>query len=54
MIMYGGARFTLSFLGLLVSYYAHHVSVEKELDEDFGAMCDISGYVSCSTVFTSK
>ena len=44
----------LCITGLLVSTYAYYVEFNKEKDSDFVAMCDISAFVSCSKVFTSR
>ncbi|XP_011668383.1 vitamin K epoxide reductase complex subunit 1-like [Strongylocentrotus purpuratus] len=40
--------------GILLSFYALYVELSKEHNPDFQAMCDLSGTISCSKVFTSK
>ncbi|XP_076367268.1 vitamin-K epoxide reductase [Tachypleus tridentatus] len=41
-------------VGLVLSFYAYYVEIEKEHNKDYKALCDISDHMSCSTVFTSK
>ncbi|XP_013781109.1 vitamin K epoxide reductase complex subunit 1-like protein 1 [Limulus polyphemus] len=41
-------------LGLILSFYAYYVEMEKEHNKNYKALCDISDHMSCSTVFTSK
>ncbi|XP_064613124.1 vitamin K epoxide reductase complex subunit 1-like protein 1 [Liolophura sinensis] len=44
----------LCAIGIFASLYAYHVEVSKERDGSYKAMCDISAYISCSKVFTSR
>jgi len=44
----------LCLTGTLLAGYAYYVEVAKEFNPDYQAMCDISAYISCSKVFTSK
>ncbi|CAL4154099.1 unnamed protein product, partial [Meganyctiphanes norvegica] len=44
----------LCLAGTLLSGYAYYVEVAKEFNKDYQALCDISAYISCSKVFTSK
>ncbi|KAJ9579478.1 hypothetical protein L9F63_024415 [Diploptera punctata] len=40
-------------IGLILSYYAYVVETNKEHDEKYEAMCDISEHMSCSKAFMS-
>lgn len=51
-IRYG--MMAVSCVGIMLSTYALHVEVAKETDRSYQAMCDISTYISCSKVFTSR
>ncbi|KAL4660610.1 vitamin K epoxide reductase complex subunit 1-like protein 1 [Arapaima gigas] len=48
------ARVLVCLLGILLSLYAFHVEREKARDPNYRAMCDVSGSISCSKVFTSR
>ncbi|KAG8223297.1 hypothetical protein J437_LFUL001171 [Ladona fulva] len=41
-------------LGILLSYYAYVIETNKEKDESYEAMCDISEHMSCSKAFMSN
>ncbi|XP_072163292.1 vitamin K epoxide reductase complex subunit 1-like [Diadema setosum] len=47
-------RVIICLAGIVLSFYALYVEVSKEHNPNFKAMCDLSGSVSCSKVFTSK
>ncbi|KAA0717394.1 Vitamin K epoxide reductase complex subunit 1-like protein 1 [Triplophysa tibetana] len=47
-------RLLVCLLGILLSMYAFHVEREKSLDASYRAACDVSSWVSCSKVFTSR
>ncbi|XP_059171916.1 vitamin K epoxide reductase complex subunit 1-like protein 1 [Physella acuta] len=44
----------LCLLGLCLSIFALYIEVLKEKNPDYVALCDISGYVSCSRALTSR
>ncbi|XP_069134653.1 vitamin K epoxide reductase complex subunit 1-like protein 1 [Argopecten irradians] len=48
------STYILSFVGILLSFYAYYVETSAEKDKSFKAMCDFSETVSCSKVFTSR
>ncbi|XP_012539690.1 vitamin K epoxide reductase complex subunit 1-like protein 1 [Monomorium pharaonis] len=41
-------------IGLGLSYYAYVVETEKENDDTYEAMCDISEHISCTKVFMTE
>lgn len=41
-------------VGILICIYALHVEHSKESNKEYRALCDISEYMSCSNVLTSK
>ncbi len=41
-------------LGVLICMYSLRVEFYKEKDKNYVAFCDISSYISCSKVLTSK
>ncbi|XP_077338395.1 vitamin K epoxide reductase complex subunit 1-like protein 1 isoform X2 [Lithobates pipiens] len=49
-----GARYAVCVLGIVLALYAFHVEREKERDPAYQAMCDISEWVRCSTVLSSR
>ncbi|CAH2222722.1 vitamin K epoxide reductase complex subunit 1 1 [Pelobates cultripes] len=49
-----GARYAVCVLGIVLSIYAYHVEREKERDPAYRALCDISEWVRCSTVLSSR
>jgi len=44
----------ISLIGLVLSIYALYVEFRASNDPNYVAACDISSYISCSKVFTSK
>uniref|UniRef100_A0A673GAR2 vitamin-K-epoxide reductase (warfarin-sensitive) n=1 Tax=Sinocyclocheilus rhinocerous TaxID=307959 RepID=A0A673GAR2_9TELE len=44
----------LCFLGLVLSVYALHVELSREIDPEYRVMCDLGHSVSCSKVLTSR
>ncbi|XP_073471206.1 vitamin K epoxide reductase complex subunit 1-like protein 1 isoform X2 [Aquarana catesbeiana] len=49
-----GARYAVCVLGIVLALYAFHVEREKERDPGYQAMCDISEWVRCSSVLSSR
>ncbi|XP_065276578.1 vitamin K epoxide reductase complex subunit 1-like protein 1 [Emys orbicularis] len=47
-------RLVLCALGLALSVYALHVESSRERAPGYRAMCDLSPFVSCSKLFTSR
>ncbi|XP_012220287.1 vitamin K epoxide reductase complex subunit 1-like protein 1 [Linepithema humile] len=41
-------------IGLGLSYYAYVVETNKEQDDSYEALCDISEHISCTKVFMSE
>uniref|UniRef100_A0A146MIX5 vitamin-K-epoxide reductase (warfarin-sensitive) n=1 Tax=Schistosoma mansoni TaxID=6183 RepID=A0A146MIX5_SCHMA len=41
-------------VGILICIYALHVEHSKESNKEYRAFCDVSEYMSCSNVLTSK
>ncbi|XP_074642472.1 vitamin K epoxide reductase complex subunit 1-like protein 1 [Tubulanus polymorphus] len=48
------ALLLLCAAGIAVCAYAYHVETSKENDASYRAYCDLSEYISCSKVFTSR
>ena len=44
----------LTLLGAAISYYAFSIEQRKSEDEEFGALCDIASWSSCSAAFSGK
>ncbi|MEE6469749.1 hypothetical protein FKM82_008754 [Ascaphus truei] len=49
-----GARYAVCALGILLALYAYHVEREKERDPGYQALCDLSEWVRCSSVLSSR
>ncbi|MEE6473887.1 hypothetical protein FKM82_010207 [Ascaphus truei] len=49
-----GARYAVCALGILQALYAYHVEREKKRDPGYQAMCDLSEWVRCSSVLSSR
>ena len=45
---------SICILGICICLYALQVEIYKSKDSSYIAYCDISAYISCSRVFTSK
>ena len=45
---------SICIFGILVCLYAFQVEIHKSKDKGYVAYCDISSFISCSKVFTSK
>jgi len=41
-------------IGIALSYYAYAVKTNKEQDDSYEALCDISENISCTKVFMSE
>lgn len=48
------ALLCLCLLGIGISYYAYVVETNKEKNQDYQPLCDISEHVSCSKAFMSE
>lgn len=53
-VCYRMLSIVVCLIGIALSFYAYHVETKKEKDKKYRAMCDISGHVSCSAVFSSR
>lgn len=41
-------------VGLVLSFYAYNVKIQKEQDDSYVAMCDISEHISCTKAFVTE